>query len=187
MTLAALALCAIPFPCAAQSDWVTYGHDPGQTKYSPLAQIDTSNVGQLQQAWVYHMRPAAEGGKTRRLVSSPATPLVIDGIMYLATPYNSVIALKPETGELLWTYNLEQSRFLGRSATWWPGDKITPASLFFGTADGRLLSLNAKTGKPTVQFGEKGFLKLKTGMTDPPNIDGRYSMTSAASIYKNLI
>ena len=108
-------------------------------------------------------------------------------MMYLATPYGSIIALKPETGELIWTYKLAQSRLMGRSATYWPGDQATPASIFFGTADGRLISLNAKTGQPTSQFGENGFINLKAGMTETPNQDGRYIMTSAASIYKNLI
>ena len=173
--------CALPV--AAQSDWTTYGHDGGQTKYSPLDKINTSNVDQLKQVWVYHMRPA-EGDSNRRLLTSPATPLVADGMMYLATPYSSVIALKPETGELIWTYKLTQSRFMGRTATYWAGDKTTPASIFFGTADGRLISLNAKTGQPTAQFGENGAINLKTGMTDEPNQEGRYSMTSAASIYK---
>jgi glucose dehydrogenase len=186
--------CALPV--AAQSDWTAYGHDGGQTKYSPLDQINTRNVDQLKQAWVYHMRPAdpaaasapaPPNGSSRRLLTSPATPLIVDGMMYLATPYSTVIALKPETGELIWTYKLAVSRFLGRTATYWPGDKTADASLFFGTADGRLLCLNAKTGQPVAQFAENGFLNLKTGMTDDPNMDGRYSMTSAASIYKNLI
>jgi len=196
LACAAMVTLSYAVPCAAQSDWVTYGHDAGQTKYSPLDQINTANVGQLKQAWVYHLRPveqatepasASSGGGGRRMLTSPATPLVVDGMMYLVTPYSSVIALKPETGELIWTYKLTQSRFLGRSATYWPGDQTTPASIFFGTADGRLISLNAKTGEPTAQFGENGFLNLKAGMTDDPNKDGRYSMTSAASVYKNLI
>lgn len=194
LACAAMVTLSCAVPCVAQSDWVTYGHDAGQTKYSPLDQINTANVDQLKQAWVYHLRPVdqesapastAAGG--RRMLTSPATPLFVDGMMYLATPYSSVIALKPETGELIWTYKLAKSRFMGRSATYWPGDQTTPASIFFGTADGRLISLNAKTGEPTAQFGENGFLNLKAGMTDDPNKDGRYSMTSAASIYKNLI
>ncbi len=56
--LPAIAAVSFALPIAAQSDW-TYGHDAGQTKYSPLDQINTSNVDQLTQAWVYHMKPAA--------------------------------------------------------------------------------------------------------------------------------
>jgi glucose dehydrogenase len=192
----AIAVLLFTLPIAAQSDWTAYGHDAGQTKYSPLDQINTSNVDKLTQAWVYHMKTAAQAaepaaaassGGSRRLVTSPATPLIVNDVMYLATPYGSMIALKPETGELIWSYKVVQSRLLGRSASYWPGDTTTPASIFFGTGDGRLISLNAKTGQPTAGFGENGSINLKAGMTEDPNQDGRYYMTSAASIYKNLI
>src|SRR5271170_3984008 len=106
-------------PVAAQSDWTTYGHDAGQTKYSPLDQINTSNVDRLKQAWVYHMTPtgpatesagAASNGGSRRPLATQATPLVINDMIYVATPHSSVISLRPETGELIWTYKLEHSR-----------------------------------------------------------------------------
>jgi glucose dehydrogenase len=196
LACAAIAALSFTLPIAAQSDWTAYGHDAGQTKYSPLDQINTSNVDKLTQAWVYHMSPAgqatdstspASSGGGRRLVTSPATPLIVNDMMFLATPYGSMIALKPETGELIWTYKVAQSRLLGRSSSYWPGDQTTPASIFFATGDGRLISLNAKTGQPTAGFGENGSINLKAGMTEDPNQDGRYYMTSAASIYKNLI
>ncbi len=190
---AAIAVLSFALPIAAQSDWITYGHDAGQTKYSSLDQINTSNVDKLTQAWVYHLAPAAQpnspagSGGSPRLLSSPATPLIVNGMMYLATPYSSIIALKPETGAFIWSYKLEKGRIQGRSVSYWLGDKTTPASIFFSTSDGRLVSLNAKTGMPTAQFGEGGFITLKDGMTSDPNKDGRYVMTSAGSIYKDLI
>jgi len=55
----ALAALSFALPIAAESDSTAYGHDAGQTKYSPPDQINTSNVDQLKQAWVYHMKPAA--------------------------------------------------------------------------------------------------------------------------------
>ena len=196
LACAAIAALSFALPIAAQSDWTAYGHDAGQTKYSPLDQINTSNVDKLTQAWVYHMSPARQttasagpgsNGTSRRLLQSQATPLVVNDMMYLATPYGSAIALQPETGELIWTYKLGRSRLVGRTVSYWPGDKTTPASIFFGTADGRLMSLNAKTGRPTTRFGENGSINLKAGTTEDPNRDGRYHMASAASIYKNLI
>ncbi len=196
LACAAIVSFFLALPLVAQSDWTSYGHDSGQTKYSPLDQINTRNVDKLTQAWVYHMSSTGQvpegsastpnGGSKRRL-STPCTPLIANGMMYVATPFSSVIALKPETGQLIWTYRLASSRVQGRSLTYWPGDKTMPASLFFGTADGRLISLNALTGEAVAQFGENGFINLKTGMIEDPNKDGRYSMTSAASIYKNLI
>jgi len=187
---------------ASQSDWTSYGHDAGQTKYSPLAQINTGNVSQLKPAWEYHMKPtvpvapAATGAAAAAAAAKPlsqATPLIVNGMMYMPTPYNTVIALRPETGELIWTYKVEVSRPQSRSIAYWPGDKITPASILFGTNDGRLISLNAKTGKPTRGFGDNGAIVLRTGMNEHLNAAGqpddtqRYYMTSAGSIYKNMI
>jgi len=197
LLVTAMAAFSVTLPLAAQSDWTSYGHDAGQTKYSPLEQINTTNVNQLKQAWVYHLTPAvaqaaAPGAKPIKR-SSQATPLIVNGLMYLPTPYSTVIALQPETGKLIWTYKLEQSTVHGRTLSYWPGDKTTPASLFFGTADGRLMSLNAKTGRPTVGFGENGTINLKKGMNEnltpegKPDETARYEMTSAGSIYKNLI
>ena len=200
--LAGIAIAALSFslPIAAQSDWTAYGHDAGQTKYSPLDQINTSNVDKLTQAWVYHMSPIDQAAPTvspagskpiKRL--SQATPIVVNDMMYLATPYNTVIALKPETGELIWTYKVELGRPQVRSLSYWPGDKIAPASIFFGTSDGHLISLNAKTGQLSAVFGENGAINLKRGMnenltpTGQQSEEGRYNMTSAASIYKKLI
>ena len=119
---AAIAALCFALPIAAQSDWTAYGHDGGQTKYSPLDQINTSNVDKLTQAWVYHMRPAGQtsesvgppsNGNSRRPLTTQATPLVVNGMMYVATPYGAVIALQPETGQLIWTYKLEKSRLNG--------------------------------------------------------------------------
>lgn len=192
---AAVAVLFYSLHIAAQSDWIAYGHDAGQTKYSPLDQINTSNVAKLKQAWVYHMappEPAADSAATadaekKHPRATQATPLVVDGLMFVVTPYSSVIALKPETGELVWTYKVEHTRIAGRSLSYWGGDGTTPASVFLGTSDSRLISLSAKTGQPTVGFGENGTINLRVGMTDAPNQDGRYAMSSAASIYKNLV
>jgi glucose dehydrogenase len=179
---------------SGQSDWTVYGHDAGQTKYSPLDEINVTTVGKLRQAWDYHMAPAiqpndlpASAGGNRHPLTTQATPLIGNGLMFLVTPYSSVIALKPETGDLVWTYKVEHTRIPGRSLSYWPGDRTAPASVLFGTGDGHLISLNAKTGLPTIGFGEKGSIDLKAGMTDPPNQDGRYAMSSAGSIYQNLI
>ena len=106
-------------------EWPTYGHDPGGMRFSPLTQITPANVGQLKVAWVYHMRPAGAvappGGGGRRTPAgetpdgapggrgrgrggsgfrpSEVTPLVIDGIMYLSTPYSRVVAARADHRE----------------------------------------------------------------------------------------
>lgn len=194
--LFAVAFCLLGW-CAqdamSQSDWPMFGHDDASTRYSPLTQIDTHNVQNLTRAWTYHMKKdgpastsagAASRGGGRR--SSQATPIVVKGVLYMPTPYNTVVALEPETGKEIWTYKLVAGRPAGRAVTYWPGDKIAPASILFGTSDGRLISLNADTGKPSTSFGENGAINLKTGV-DNGYPDARYDMTSPPSIYKDLV
>src|SRR5438309_5853173 len=81
----------------AQTDWPVYGHDPGGMRYSPLDQINTKNVTRLKPAWIYHT-----GDKGRQFET---TPLVIGGRMYLSTQLDRIVALEPETGKEIWSYN----------------------------------------------------------------------------------
>jgi quinoprotein glucose dehydrogenase len=106
--------------------------------------------------------------------------------MYIPTPYGTVVALDPETGTELWTFKMDHGNPAGRAVSYWPGDAQTPASILFGTRDGRLLSINAKTGKPTESFGDKGIVNMKEGVDNGfPN--ARYDLTSPPQIYKDLI
>jgi quinoprotein glucose dehydrogenase len=103
----------------------------------------------------------------------------------MPTPYGTIICLDPETGKELWSYKLEHSRPAGRAVAYWPGDKRTPASILFGTGDGRLYSLNAETGKPTAGFGIKGSVDIKTGVLNGfPH--AQFDITSPVTIYKDL-
>src|SRR5438034_9777756 len=96
---------------ALSNEWPTYGHDSGGMRFSPLTQVSPANVAQLKVAWAYHMRPeppatsdSAESGSAQGrgrgrggsgLAGSETTPIVADGLMYLSTPYNRVVALDP--------------------------------------------------------------------------------------------
>jgi quinoprotein glucose dehydrogenase len=170
-----------------------YGHDPESTRYSPLKQINTQNVQNLTPAWTYHLtkagaRPTKSGpvgrGGGRR--SSQATPIVVKGVLYMPTPYSTVVALEPETGKEIWVYKLEHGRPAGRGVAYWPGDKKTPPSILFGTSEGKLCSLNAETGKPTAGFGEDGIVDIKPGVQNGIP-DAQFDITSPVTIYKNLV
>src|SRR6185503_18755308 len=151
---------------AQGTDWPTYGHDSGGMRYSPLTQIDASNVARLQPAWTYSMRPAragdtpaaadvdgeaarrvAEGAqpfarRRNRLGASQATPLVVDGLLYLTTPYRRVVALEPEKGREIWRYDVAgPGQPSLRGVEYWPGDSSAGPRIFFGTRDGRLIAL----------------------------------------------
>jgi len=178
----------------AQNDWPSWGRDPGNQRFSPLKQINTSNVSKLVPAWQYQMKK--EGQPFR---ASQSTPLVVGGVMYLSFPFYRVVALEPETGKVLWEYTARgdydspehRTHFNGlgsmRGLAYWRGDKLTPPQIVFGTEDGELYSLNAKTGKPNPGFGNEGIVNLKTPdvMNGFPNM--HYGVSSAVTVFKNLV
>src|SRR5688572_33051224 len=84
---------------SSDTDWPFYGHDAGGMRYSPLKQIDRTNVTRLRRAWTYHTGEAAEASTGRhKLESFECTPLMVDGVLYVSTPFNRVIALDAESG-----------------------------------------------------------------------------------------
>src|SRR6188768_150835 len=108
VTVCAGVLLAAPALAAPDGDWPNYGRTPGGDRHSPLAQIDRANVGRLVLAWEYKTGEA--GIKTGNPTALEATPLVIDGRMFLATPLGQVIALDPMTGKQLWARDLQVKR-----------------------------------------------------------------------------
>ena len=164
---------------AGQTDWRHYGHDAGGMRYSPLKQIDVTNVTRLVRAWTYNT------GKTGRQFE--ATPLVIDNTMFLITPNEHVLALEPETGREIWNYDPRiGSGGVARGVSFWPGDRQTGPRILFGTADGRLIALDAHTGKQALEFGDNGQVNLRTGVADRfPK--AQYAITSPPAIYRDLV
>ncbi len=156
----------------ADTDWPSFGRDPGAQRYSPLTQITPQNVSQLQPAWSF------DTGVTNLQV----TPIVIDGLMYLSGG-TSVFALEPETGKEIWRYD-PKSKVARRGVAYWPGEGTLRPRLFAGVADGRLVSLDAKTGEPVATFGDRGFVDLKAGVR---GVDGPYMLESPAVVYKNVV
>src|ERR1700681_2392895 len=108
----------------AQTDWPTYGHDKGGMRYSPLTQINPQNVAKLTPVWTFHMAPQGQ-----KFLNGETVPLVANGVMYIGTPYNRIVALEPETGNLIWEYT--EARGVGpkRSIEYWPGDKDNPPEI----------------------------------------------------------
>jgi glucose dehydrogenase len=178
----------------AQTDWPTYGHDPGGMRYSPLTQLTPGNVTGLQRAWTYRTREivGVPGARGRRQVALETTPLVAGGVLYLSTAANRIVALEPETGREIWSWD-PRTREAGnpayrahRGVAYWPGDKTTPPRILFGTLDGRLIALNAKTGVPVPGFGNEGQVNLRAGAGDEfPELT--YAVTSPPAIYKDLV
>jgi quinoprotein glucose dehydrogenase len=187
----------------ARGDWPLIGHDPGGLRHSPLTQLTPRNVGQLQLAWKYETQrsgdnapaaaaPAPAGGQSapvpRRGRASQITPLVVDGLMYITTPASRAVALEPETGKEIWSYEVPPNRgFTGlRSLAYWGGNGETRPAIFIGTTGGYLIALDAKTGKPVAGFGEGGALNLRPGVADRfPKAS--FGLSSPPVFYKNLV
>ena len=105
--------------------------------------------------------------------------------MYFSTPYDRVVALDAETGTKLWEYVLPFSPS-SRGISYWPGKGEDAPEIFIGTNNGRLVALNANTGKPVPGFGENGILNVRVGVADKyPN--NHYGISSPPAIYKNLV
>jgi quinoprotein glucose dehydrogenase len=164
-------------------------------RFSPLTQIAPANVASLKQAWVYHMRPAgvAEApppppgpdgpvpgggrggfGGNSRFQQSEVTPLVVGGVMFVATPYRRVVALDAATGQEIWAH---EGAAPTRGVEYWPGDAGHGPRIVY-TNSGSIVELDAKTGKPAEGFGVDGVLRA-TG--------AQPSAASPPIIYKNIL
>jgi len=176
------AVLAVPAP----QEWRTYGHDYGDSRYSPLADITPANVAGLKPVWTYHMRPPDR--VSRGFAASENTPIVVDGIMYVSTPYGRVVALDAESGKQLWAYQVPGSdQPATRGVSYWPGDSGRKPEIVFGTRAGLLIALDAKTGAPVESFGKDGVLSLHSDAVMQGFASAALGVTSAPVIYKNLI
>jgi quinoprotein glucose dehydrogenase len=103
IALAALFLCMSAD--RAPVDWTFWGGDQGGAHYSTLADINTSNVSKLRQVWTWKTGEAELKDYATRPGMFENTPLMSDNVMYVTTPYNRVVALDPDTGSELWSYD----------------------------------------------------------------------------------
>jgi quinoprotein glucose dehydrogenase len=181
---------------AADTGWASYGHDAGGTRYSAAAQINRDNVGQLKVAWTY--RTGALDGiddDLKRNAAFEATPILVDGRLYLSTPFDHVIALEPETGKKIWEYDPKLnthgfSETTSRGVSAWKDSAAKAGQpcrlrIFIGTLDARLIALDGETGKPCVDFGANGQIDLAkdVNLRDA----GQYQVTSAPAIAGGLV
>ena len=149
-------------------NWLTYGRTYSEQRFSPLKEINDGNASKLGLAWYYDL-------DTNR--GQEATPIVVDGVMYFTTAWSKVVALNAATGAEIWTYDPKVPPewainlccdVVNRGVAVWKG------KVFFGTLDGRLVALDAATGK----------LEWQT-MTIDPKL--RYSITGAPRVVNGLV
>jgi glucose dehydrogenase len=148
----------------AQTDWKTYGNDPGHTRFSTLTQITPENVTRLTKAWEFDTK--TPGRKWQN------TPVVINGTMYITLQNGGVVALEPETGKELWRFETPVRGRSVRSVAYWPGDAEAGERLLYGAGD-KLIALDPKTGALIESFGSKGVADVHPGMPASMATGGR--------------
>lgn len=151
--LLAASTAAIAQDAMPDGDWRTINRDLAATRYSPLADINRSNVAQLAEAWNYPLR-----------AFNTAVPVVVDGTMYVPAG-NRVVALDADSGQEKWAFaipavsgaaaNAPAPTASTRGVGYWPGDTATPARILFMSGS-RMIALDAATGQPSAGFGQNG-------------------------------
>jgi glucose dehydrogenase len=148
-------------------DWPMFNRDLASTRYSPLTQINTANVANLQQVWSYRLQASnfrfgTAGG------AAEVVPIVVNGVMYISTQ-TRVVALNPENGTEIWSYDVAGGQASPRGVAYWPGDRQNPARVMF-TACRDLIALNAGTGKLDPGFAKEGILDMVVPYNGVPTI-----------------
>ena len=144
---------------AQDGDWTAYGRDAGGERFSPLNDIRRENVASLKVAWTFRTGDAYTP-KMGRPTAHEATPLLIEGTLFLSTPLGRVIALDPVTGTKRWAFDAQVPRekgwgdYASRGVSAWR--RGADRRIFVATIDARLFALDATTGRPISSFGEGG-------------------------------
>lgn len=149
------------------SEWIYWGGDPGQTRYAPLDQINLRNVSRLKIAW----RWSADTSGDPSSGNYKSTPLLDDGVLYMPWVNHGMAAIDAGTGKTLWTFEPQPVDIGGRGASLAPRSLAywtdgADKRLFHNSADGRLIAVDARTGKPAAGFGRNGWIDLRKGVIE---------------------
>jgi len=167
--------------------WSVTGATEAGQRFSPLTQINRDNVAGLEPLWEYHIGDMSRDGE--KMSSLQLTPIVVGETLFLCSPFSKVVALEAETGAEIWQYDPRVKHPKGNNscrgvAYWQSGESGGQCGqrIFAGTVDGRLMALDATSGKPCDEFGEGGFVDLHFGLgqvapgeanpTSPPLVVG---------------
>jgi len=183
-------------------DWPQAGGSRGGGHYSELTQINKSNVTELEIAWQHRSGDFHAGGNTIDGVvegepfqtSLQVTPVLFDNTLFYCTPYNRVFALDPNSGAERWVFDPEVAEENRggpcRGVATWTSSQVPDGSMchhriITGTLDGRLIALDARTGKACQDFGDGGTVDALSGLGEHPQ--GEYRLTTPGGIIGDLI
>ncbi len=146
-------------------EWLMYGHDYSNDRYSGLDQVNASTVASLVPRWIF---------QTGIVASFETTPVVYNGVMYVTTAYNHLFALNARTGKLIWRYDQKLGTTIFCCGPVNRGVAVAYGNVYMGTLDAQLVVLDAATGK----------VKWTRQVADPTL---GYSLTLAPLVYKNIV
>ena len=162
------------------SDWDFYGRTPRGERWSPLTQIDRTNVTQLKPAWEYRTGDLPRPGENKNgyEFNFEVTPIKVADTLYICSPHSQVIALDAVTGAQLWRFDPKpetgNNAYLScRGVAYYEApaanqDNQCARRIIAPVADARLVALDADTGKPCSDFGDRGFVSLRQYLGDVP-------------------
>ena len=157
-----------------KGEWLNHGRTYKEQRYSPLSDINKNNVNELDLAWSFKFDTAR---------GMEATPIIHDGVLYVSTGWSHVHAIDARSGDELWHYDARVPKSqlaktccgpVNRGVAIWQKDNSSPLQIFFGSLDGRLIALDAKTGK-------------ENWSVQSTPTDGNYSITGAPRIVKDMV
>lgn len=162
---------AIARPQARPGDWPSFGNDLGGSQYSPLAQVNVTNVGNLKPAWIHRSGDVAAPGSKTGATALEAVPIVVNDTLYYCTPFNRVFALDPTTGAEKWVFDphraangrpplVDEPRKSGlcRGVAYWQAAQPRPGvacdkRIFKSDGFGNVFAIDADTGTSCADFG----------------------------------
>jgi quinoprotein glucose dehydrogenase len=184
------------------ADWRDYGRTQFGQRYSPLKQITPANVKNLKVAWTF--RTGDLPGKNDPVETTfEVTPIKVNDTLYLCSQHQRLFALDAKTGTLRWSYDpkvqdnptfqhltcrgvsYHETAAGARNADGTPAPTDCPRTIFLPVNDGRMIALNADSGKPCESFGDHGTLNLEVGMSE--HTPGFYEPTSPPVVSDTIL
>ncbi len=181
----ALILAVLSLTCAGlraantSQPWPAYGGGPADTRYSPLKQINTTNVARLKVAWTYDTQDGT--GDTQN------QPIMVDGLLYGVTPAHKIVAIDAATGKRKWQFDSGvRGRGPNRSVVYWSSQSNHAEQRIFADVQSFVYALNPKTGAVIKTFGKDGRIDLREDLGRDPSKQS-WVITSPGIIYKDLL
>ncbi len=177
---------------AQGAEWDQYGGQGGQ-QYTEYDQIRPDNLDRLEPAWRFRTGDL-NADFERKQYSFQANPVFWDGLLYISTSANWVIAVEAHSGVERWRFDpglpkdIGYSESASRGVTLWHGTATTcPDRVFIGTLIGGVHALDARTGAPCTDFGDNGRVDMREGVGNPDQNLGDYGITSPPAVIGDQI